>query len=135
MLANSENLDKNGGGIKPEEALVLNTPLSQAYYLKEDLREIYRQANRELAEKKLDEWVAMARDADSQVVREMADTIENAKEGILAYYSCHISTGKVEGINNKIKVMKRDAYGFRDERYFTLRLYALHDCRITRNVG
>ncbi|MBQ9176936.1 MAG: transposase, partial [Bacteroidaceae bacterium] len=45
------------------------------------------------------------------------------------------STGKVEGINNKIKVMKRNAYGFRDDKYFTLRLYALHDCRITRNVG
>ena len=30
--------------------------------------------------------------------------------------------------------MKRNAYGFRDERFFKLRLYALHDCRITRNV-
>ena len=28
--------------------------------------------------------------------------------------------------------MKRNAYGFRDDRYFTLRLYALHDCRITQ---
>ena len=65
----------------------------------------------------------------------MANTIERAKDGDLAYYDCRISTGKVEGINNKIKVMKRNAYGFRDERYFTLRLYALHDCRITRNVG
>ncbi|WP_255347970.1 transposase [Prevotella sp. S7 MS 2] len=46
-----------------------------------------------------------------------------------------LEVGKVEGINNKIKVMKRNAYGFKDERYFTLRLYALHDCRITRNVG
>ncbi|MBO4663943.1 MAG: transposase, partial [Bacteroidaceae bacterium] len=45
------------------------------------------------------------------------------------------STAKVEGINNKIKVMKRNAYGFRDEEYFKLRLYALHDCHITRNVG
>ena len=42
---------------------------------------------------------------------------------------------KIEGINNKIKVMKRNAYGFRDDKYFTLRLYALHECRITRNVG
>ena len=55
--------------------------------------------------------------------------------GILAWYDCNISTGKVEGINNKIKVMKRTAYGFRDERYFILRLFALHDCRITQNVG
>ena len=50
------------------------------------------------------------------------------RTGILAWYDCHISTGKVEGINNKIKVMKRTAYGFRDEHYFKLRLYALHDC-------
>ena len=40
-----------------------------------------------------------------------------------------------KGISNKIKVMKRHACGFRDEQYFKLRLYALHDGRITRNVG
>ncbi|MBF1070333.1 MAG: transposase [Prevotellaceae bacterium] len=53
----------------------------------------------------------------------------------MAWYDCPISTGKVEGINNKIKVMKRVVYCFRDERYFQLRLYALYDCRITPNVG
>lgn len=42
--------------------------------------------------------------------------------------------GKVEGPNNKIKVTKGNAYGFRKDWYFTLRLYALHNCRITRNV-
>ena len=50
---------------------------------------------------------------------------------ILAWYDCLISTIKVEGINNKIKIIKRNAYGFRNERYFKLRLYALHDYRIT----
>ncbi|MBF0965274.1 MAG: transposase [Alloprevotella sp.] len=54
---------------------------------------------------------------------------------MLAWYDCPISTGKVEGINNKTKVMKRVAYGFRDERYFQLRLYALHDCRTIPNTG
>ena len=34
-------------------------------------------------------------------------------------------------INNKIKVMKREAYGFTDDRYFELRLLALHDAGIT----
>mgnify|MGYP000571732435 CR=1 FL=1 len=42
---------------------------------------------------------------------------------------------KVKRKNIKIKVMKRNAYGFRDVKYFTLRLYTLHDCRITRKVG
>ncbi len=37
----------------------------------------------------------------------------------------------VEGINNKIKVMKRGAYGFTDHRYFMLRLLALHNAGIT----
>ena len=71
----------------------------------------------------------------SAAAEKMAVTIMAYRTGILAWYDCPISTGKVEGINNKTKVMKRVAYGFRDERYFQLRLYVLHDCRITPNVG
>lgn len=65
----------------------------------------------------------------------MASTVMAHRTCILAWYDCNISTGKVEGINNKIKVLKRTAYGFRDERYFKLRLFAIHDSHITRNVG
>ena len=64
----------------------------------------------------------------------MTSTIMAYRTGILAWYDCPISTGKVAGINNKIKVMKRVAYDFRGEKYFPLRLYALHDCRITPQV-
>jgi transposase len=67
-------------------------------------------------------------------LQKIAITMRTYRKGILAWYDCHLSTGKVEGINNKTKVMKRNTYGFRDERNFTLRLYALHDYRITRNV-
>ncbi|EFA44114.1 hypothetical protein HMPREF0645_1473 [Hallella bergensis DSM 17361] len=83
----------------------------------------------------LDDWVKQARESKVPQLAKMAITLLTYRRGILAWYDCHISTGKVEGINNKIKVMKRNAYGFRDERYFTLKLYALHHCRITRNVG
>jgi len=61
----------------------------------------------------------------------MTSTIMAYRTGIHASYYSPISTGKVEGINNKIKVMKRVAYDFRGEKYFHLRLYVLHDCRIT----
>ena len=136
LLANEEDIrDDERGSKKPDKALELNTPLTQAYYLKEDLREIYCQTSKTKAASKLDEWIAMARGSGQKQLVTMANTLENAKDGVLAYYDCRLSTGKVEGINNKIKVMKRNAYGFRDDRYFTLRLYALHDCRITRNVG
>ena len=85
--------------------------------------------------KVLDDWIRQAEQSKITQLQKMAVIVKTYKKGILAWYDCHLSTGKVEGINNKIKVMKRNAYGFRDEKYFTLRLYALHDCRITRNVG
>ncbi len=105
------------------------------YLLKEQLREFWTQINKEEAEKVMLDWIRQAQESKVQQLVKMAATIMAHRTGILAWYDCHISTGKVEGINNKIKVMKRTAYGFRDEHYSKLRLYALHDCRITRNVG
>ena len=71
-------------------------------------------------------------DCQERIFFARAVTIRAYRTGIPAWYDCSISTGKVEGINNKIKMMKRVAYGFSDERYFRLRLYVLHDCRITQ---
>ena len=118
-----------------DNALAMNEPLSKAYYLKEQLREIWSQISKEKAEAVLDDWVKQARESKIPQLMRMAATLLAHRRGIQAWYDSRISTGKVEGINNKIKVMKRNAYGFRDDRYFTLWLYALHDCRITRNVG
>ena len=123
------------GRTKLQKALAINEPLSQAYYLKEDLREIYSQPSIDEAEERLNSWVAMALETALKPLMSLADTIKAAKKEILAWYHGRLSTAKVEGINNKIKVMKRNAYGFRDDIYFNLRLLALHDCRITRNVG
>ena len=118
-----------------DNALDMNKPLSQTYYLKEQLREIWTQPNKQAAKKVMLDWVKQARESKVPQLTKMADTIMAYRTCILAWYDSLISTAKVEGINNKIKVMKRVAYGFRDERYFELRLYALHDCRITPNVG
>lgn len=118
-----------------DNALAMNEPLSKAYYLKEQLREIWSQISKEEAETVIDDWVKQARESKIPQLMRMAATLLAHRRGIQAWYDSRISTGKVEGINNKIKVMKRNAYGFRDDRYFTLWLYALHDCLITRNVG
>ena len=80
------------------------------------------------------DWVKQAQESKVPQLMKMAVTIMAYRTGILAWYDCPISTGKVEGINNKIKVMKRVAYGL-GMKVFQLRLYALHDCRITPNVG
>ena len=57
----------------------------------------------------------------------MADTLLSHYEGLLSYYDYSISNGRIEGINNKIKVLKRSAYGFRDMEYFKLLLLDLHE--------
>ena len=49
-------------------------------------------------------------------------TIMAYRTGILAWYDSPISTEKVEGINNKIKVMKKVAYGFRNEMVFSAKV-------------
>lgn len=135
LLGNGADIYDDKYKTRLENALAMNEPLSKAYYLKEQLREIWTQVHKDDAEKVLMDWVEQAKNSKIPQLQKMAMTMMTYKRGILAWYDCHISTGKVEGINNKIKVMKRNAYGFRDERYFKLRLYALHDCRITRNVG
>lgn len=135
LLCNGKDIYDEKFKSRLDNALEMNKPLSQAYYLKESLKEIWQQVTKEQAEIVLSEWVKQAKDSKLPRLIKMANTIAAHRTGILAWYDCRISTGKVEGINNKIKVMKRNAYGFRDEKYFKLRLFALHDCRITRNVG
>ena len=58
-----------------------------------------------------------------------ADTLERHRHGILAYYDYPISTGPLEGTNNKIKTLQRKAYGFRDIEFFKLKIYALHETK------
>ena len=135
LLRNGADIFDKEYKTRLDNALDMNKPLSQAYYLKEQLGEIWMQPNKQVAEKVMLDWVKQAQESKVSQLMKMAVTIMAYRTGILAWYDCPISTGKVEGSNNKIKVMKRVAHGFRDERYFQLSLYALHDCRITPNVG
>ena len=63
------------------------------------------------------------------MLSKFAKTLEKHREGILAFYDYRISTGPLEGTNNKIKTMKRQAYGFRDHEFFKLKIIALHETK------
>ena len=57
----------------------------------------------------------------------MASTFQMHRDGLLNYYRSPISTGPLEGVNNKIKTLQRQAYGYRDEEFFpTSRIYSIH---------
>lgn len=128
LLKNPENLDdKRNERQRLEDALRLNTPLTLAYYLKEDLRQIWSQPNKRTARKVLRDWMARARASGVPMLAQFADTLQEHEEGILAYYEYPISTGPLEGTNTKIQAMKRQAYGFRDREFFKLKILGLHE--------
>lgn len=130
LLRNGRDIFDDQFRTRLDNALNLNEPLMKAYYLKEDLYEIWNQITKEDGEKVLDLWVQQALDAKVQPLTEMAATLQAYKPFILAWYDHTISNGKIEGTNNKIKVLKRQAYGYRNDEFFTLKLYALHDKRV-----
>ena len=131
LLRNSENVTDKKDIDRLKAALELNRDLSTAYYLKEDARLIWGCDSKHQASVQLDAWLSSARTSLIPELVKVADTVESHRDGILAYFDKPISTGPVEGINNKIKTLKRIAYGFRDDRYFTLRLLALHDFKFS----
>jgi transposase len=130
LLKNAENLDpEKDEKARLKEALKLNEPLAVAYYLKEDLRRFWEQPGRRFATTFLDGWIRRAEASGIKVVQQMARTLAAHRSGLLAYYDVMISSGPMEGTNNKIKVMKRQAYGFRDREFFKLKILAIHETK------
>jgi transposase len=94
-----------------EEALRLNAPLATAYYLKEELGQLWEQDDEDEATVFLLDWLARAEASGIKLLRDLAKTLRKHALGLLAYYDYPISTGPLEGTNNKIKTMQRQAYG------------------------
>lgn len=130
LLKNPENLDeKRNEPRRLKEALEFNQPLATAYYMKEDLRQFWKQADKKTAENFLIDWVYRAGSSGISMLKKFARTLALHRTGILAYYDYPISTGPLEGTNNKIKTMKRQAYGFRDLEFFKLKIMAIHESK------
>lgn len=106
--------------------LEANGPLYEIHTMKEQLRLFWEQKTLQRGVAHLVNWILDAMTSDVKQLREMASTLIDHFLGVIHYYPHKISNGLLEGLNNKIKTMKRQAYGFRDMEYFTLRLYDLH---------
>jgi transposase len=128
LLKNPENLDpEKRERERLNEALELNTPLFVAYYMKEQLRQVWFQPDKRTARQFLNGWIRLAGISGIRMLMNFAKTLASHREGILAWYDHPISTGPLEGTNNKIKTMKRQAYGFRDHEFFILKIMAIHE--------
>ena len=89
-----------------------NRALNRAYELKEYLATILEQATPDDARALLDQWLAWASRSRLAPFVKLGRTIRKHAVGILAYLDTKMTNGPVEGINNKLRVIARRAYGF-----------------------
>jgi transposase len=130
LLKDAEDLDpEKDEKVRLKEALKLNEPLAAAYYMKEDLRRFWEQPGKRFATTFLDGWIRRAEGSGIKILQQMARTLAAHRSGLLAYYDVMISSGPMEGTNNKIKTMKRQAYGFHDLEFFKLKILAIHESK------
>jgi transposase len=130
LLKTPDNLDPvKGEPRRLQEALRLNEALATAYYLKEDLRQFWEQPNKATARRKLLDWYYQAQASGVRILQQFALLLLQRQAGLLAWYDFPISTGPLEGTNNKIKTMQRQHYGLRDQNFFILKLYQLHEAK------
>jgi transposase len=111
LLKNPWNLTQREGE-KLRDVQRTNRPLYRAYLLKETLAKAldYLQPGR--AAKALDDWIAWAKRAHLAPFAKLAKTIQEHRDGILAYIPQRLSNGLTEGLNNKTRLITRRAYGF-----------------------
>jgi transposase len=123
LFKNKENLNnEKGEPIKLNHLLQLNKRLNTVYILKDDLKCLWQYKSQWAANNCFEQWYKRAIYSKIEPLKKFAKTLKRHLPGILAHCKYPIHTGLLEGINNKIKVIKRIAFGFRDNAYFFLKI-------------
>lgn len=99
--------------------------LRGAWTMKEDLRALYRAPTAAHAEAQLERWIVEASSSGLPSFVRTAKTLSRWRREVLNYWQHPITNAVVEGKHNRVKVLKRRAYGYRNERTFLLRILNL----------
>jgi transposase len=121
LLRNADTL-RPKERVRLQEVLAANRPLWVVYVLKDALKKLWGYTYRGAAERAWREWYGWAIRSRIPALVRFAQKLKGKLPGILAHCRYPLHTGLLEGINNKIKVLKRMAYGFRNEPYFFLKI-------------
>ncbi|MBL35220.1 MAG: ISL3 family transposase [Oceanospirillaceae bacterium] len=123
LLRNANNL-KAKQAIQLQELLQANQSLMTVYVLKDQLKELWFAPSEAEAKRRWREWYGMAMSSGIQPAIQFAKRLKGYLSGITASAVYRLNTSVLEGMNNKIKVIKRMAYGYRDNDYFFLKIKA-----------
>lgn len=100
----------------------VNHALSILYVLKDDLRNLFTYTYEGVFRKEFRQWYFRATHSRIPDLIKYAHSLKDHLDGVIAHCHHKINTSVVEGINNKAKVIKRIAYGYRDMDYYFLKL-------------
>lgn len=123
LLRNRENVPPEQI-VKLDELLAANRALLTVYLLKDELKQLWRYRSQARARRWWTSWKRRALRSGLEPLKVFVRRLEPYLPGILAHCRWPLGTNLVEGINNKIKVIKRMAYGYRDDAYFFLKIRA-----------
>jgi transposase len=110
--------------IRLRELLDANQNLMKVYVLGEDLRQLWSYRRTGAAKRFWKSWYQRAMQSGIPLLIRFAERLKPYLPGIIAHCRYSLHTSLLEGMNNKIKVIKRMAYGFRDDDYFFLKIKA-----------
>ncbi len=124
LLKRKENLTDNQE-VKLRELVKYNLQSVRAYLLKEDFHGFWEYVTPAWAGKFLDRWCTRVMRSKLEPMKKVAKTIRNHKPLILNWFKAKkaFSSGTVEGLNNKVKVATKKAYGFRTFSCIEIALY------------
>lgn len=123
LLRNKENLPE-GQEEKLQELLSANQPLMTVYILKEKLKELWYAPSESEAWQRWQQWQSLVQESQIKPLIIFTQRLAPYIKGIIASATYRLHTSVLEGMNNKIKVIKRMAYGYRDNAYFFLKIKA-----------
>ena len=121
LLKNKENL-KEKEVDKLEKLLEINENLSLAYILRDKLKELYEYQNPKKLKDALDKYINKLKDTNIDPLKKFAKKLDKYWYGIVSYALHPIHTSILGGVNNKIKEIKRTAFGYHDLEYFKLKV-------------
>ena len=124
LLRNAENIVKVEDRIRLQELLKANRHLLTVYVLKDDLKHLWDYRRMASARRFWEQWYRRAIRSRIEPLKRFARRLKPYLRGILNHCRWPLNTALLEGMNNKIKVIKRMAYGFRDDAYFFLKIRA-----------
>ena len=103
-----------------------NSPLSRAWYLKEDFQRFFDYLREGWARKHLDHWLRWAARSRLAPFKKLARLVRTHRDGILAWTKIRVTNGALEGMNNKVKLVSHRAFGFRNVEHYKTAIY--HCC-------